>query len=310
MNVTPAGARVADPPYVQKITERVHAYIQPDGGWCLNNAGIVVGDEQVLLVDTAATAKRTYALRDAVASLTDAPIRTVVNTHHHGDHTHGNYVFADTARIIGHERCADSIRGEGKLLEQLWPAVEWGPIERVVPTETYDAGVTLDIGGIVAQLVHIPPSHTVSDSVVWLAEERVLFTGDLIFSGGTPFVLMGSVSGSLDALDALRRFEPLVIVAGHGEVTDASAIDEAARYLTWLGELAADAHGRGLPPLEAARRADLSEFAHLHNTERLAGNMHRAYAELDGAAPGAPLDLNAAIIDMVDYGGGMPECLA
>lgn len=309
MNVTPAGARVAEP-YLQKITDRVHAYIQPDGGWCLNNAGIVVGDGQVLLVDTAATAKRTYALRDAVASLTDAPVRTVVNTHHHGDHTHGNYVFADTARIFGHELCPDGIRAEGKLLEQLWPQVEWGEIERVVPSETYESGVTLDIDGIAAQVVHIPPSHTVSDSVVWLPEERVLFTGDLIFSGGTPFVLMGSLSGSLDALDTLRGFDPLVIVPGHGPVADASAIDEAGRYLTWLGQLAADAHGRGLSPLEAARNADLGPFAGLHNTERLAGNMHRAYAELDGAAPGAALDLGAAIVDIADYGGGMPECLA
>jgi cyclase len=309
VNVTPAGARVADP-HLQKITDRVHAYIQPDGGWCLNNAGIVVGDGQVLLVDTAATAKRTYALRDAVDSLTDAPVRTVVNTHHHGDHTHGNYVFADTARIIGHELCPDGIRAEGKLLEQLWPHVEWGEIERVVPSETYDSGVTLDIDGIVAQVVHIPASHTVSDSVVWLPEERVLFTGDLIFSGGTPFVLMGSLSGSLDALDALRGFDPLVIVPGHGPVADASVIDEAERYLTWLAQLAADAHGRGLSPLDAARNADLGPFAGLHNTERLAGNMHRAYAELDGAAPGAALDLGAAIADIADYGGGMPECLA
>jgi cyclase len=141
LNAAQAGVRVADP-YVQKITERVHAYIQPDGGWCLNNAGIVIGDEQVLLIDTAATTKRTFALRDAVGELTGAPIRTVVNTHHHGDHTHGNYVFADTATIIGHEQCAAAIQAEGSLLEQLWPAVEWGEIERVVPTETFSASTT------------------------------------------------------------------------------------------------------------------------------------------------------------------------
>jgi len=305
----PVGARVAEP-YLQKITDRVHAYIQPDGGWCLNNAGIVIGDEQVLLIDTAATAKRTFALRDAVASLTDAPVRTVVNTHHHGDHTHGNYVFADTATIIGHELCAPSIRAEGKLLEQLWPTVEWGEIERVVPNETFSERVTRDVDGIVAEVIHIPASHTVSDSVVWLPEQRVLFTGDLIFSGGTPFVLMGSLAGSLAALSALRDFDPSVIVAGHGQVADPSEIDATERYLTWLTQLAAEAHARGLSPLEAAQSADVGEFAQLHNAERLAGNLHRAYAELDGAEPGAPLDLAAAIVDIANYGGGMPECLA
>lgn len=311
MNATPNGARVADP-YIQKITDRVHAYIQPDGGWCLNNAGIVIGDEQVLLVDTAATAKRTFALRDAVRELTDAPVRTVVNTHHHGDHTHGNFVFADTATIIGHELCASGIRAEGRLLEQLWPAVEWGEIERVAPTETFgDRGaVTVDAGGIVAEIIHIPAAHTVGDSVVWLPEQRVLFTGDLVFSGGTPFLLMGSLAGSLAALGTLRAFDPLVVVAGHGQVTDVSVLDATEDYLTWLAQLAAQTHARGLSPLEAATSADLGEFAQLRDPERLAANLHRAYAELDGAAPGAPLDLGAAIADLANYGGGMPECFA
>lgn len=311
MDANPAsGARVADP-YVQRITDRVHAYIQPDGGWCLNNAGIVIGEDQVLLIDTAATAKRTFALRDAVTELTNAPVRSVVNTHHHGDHTHGNYVFADTATIIGHEQCAPGIQAEGKLLEQLWPAVEWGEIERVVPTETFDTSVTVDVGGVSVEVIHIPASHTVSDSVVWLPEQRVLFTGDLVFSGGTPFVLMGSVSGSLAALGTLRAFEPEVIVAGHGQVVaGVSELDAMERYLTWLAELAAEAHARGLSPLEAAQAADLGEFARLHNSERLAGNLHRAYAEVEGAEPGAQLDLGAAIVDIANYGGGMPECLA
>jgi cyclase len=309
VNAIPTGARVAEP-YLQKITDRVHAYIQPDGGWCLNNAGIVIGDEQVLLIDTAATAKRTFALRDAIASLTDAPVRTVVNTHHHGDHTHGNYVFADTATIIGHELCAPGIQAEGKLLEQLWPAVEWGEIERVVPDQTFSEKVTLDVDGIVAEVIHIPASHTVGDSVVWLPEQRVLFTGDLIFSGGTPFILMGSLAGSLAAVSKLRDFDPSVIVAGHGQVTDVSAIDATENYLAWLAQYSADAHARGLSPLEAAQRADLGAFAQLHNAERLVANLHRAYAELDGAAPGAALDLGAAIVDIANYGGGMPECLA
>lgn len=310
MNAIPSGARVADP-YVQKITDRVHAYIQPDGGWCLNNAGVVIGDEQVLLIDTAATARRTFALRDAISELTDVPVRTVVNTHHHGDHTHGNYVFADTATIIGHERCAPGIQAEGKLLEQLWPAVEWGEVERVVPNETFTDRVVVDVGGIVAEIIHVPASHTVSDSVVWLPEQRVLFTGDLVFSGGTPFILMGSLTGSLAALGALREFDPLVIVAGHGKVTDVSELDAAETYLMWLTELAAETHSRGLSPLEAAMSADLGAFAHLHNPERLAANLHRAYAELDGAEPGAALNLGAAIVDIVTYGGGaMPECLA
>jgi cyclase len=304
------GPRVAAP-YVRRVADRVHAYVQPDGGWCLNNAGIIVGDRQVVLVDTAATAARTEALRDAVASLTDAEVGIVVNTHHHGDHTNGNYLFAPTARIIGHEHCADEIVAESGLLERLWPEVEWGEIEITPPSEHFTTGLTLDVDGIEVELVHIPPAHTTNDTVVWLPQQRVLFTGDVIFSGGTPFILMGSLSGSLAALDRLRAFGPEVVVSGHGPVTGVDEIAATERYLTWLDSLARDAHARGLSPLEAARQADLGPFATLRNPERLAGNLHRAYAELDGALPGAAIDLGAAIRDMTIHNGGrLPECLA
>jgi cyclase len=309
MTVDPS-PRVAAP-YILRVADRVHAYVQPDGGWCLNNAGIILGERQVALVDTAATVARTLALRDAVATLTDAEVGIVVNTHHHGDHTHGNQLFAETARVIGHERCAAEVVAQGDLLERLWPAVEWGEIEVTPPTEHYATELTLDLDGIRLELVHIPVAHTTNDTVVWLPQQRVLFTGDLIFSGGTPFILMGSLSGSLAALDRLRAFAPEVIVPGHGPVTDAGAIDNTERYLTWLADLARDAHTRGLSPLEAAKEADLGPFANLLDPERLAGNLHRAYAELDGALPGAPIDLGAAILDMAMYGGGaLPECLA
>ncbi|MBS2961528.1 hypothetical protein KGA66_00620 [Actinocrinis puniceicyclus] len=113
------------------------------------------------------------------------------------------------------------------------------------------------------------------------------------------------------ALDRLRAFAPDVIVAGHGPVTDASAIDTTQQYLLRLENLARDAYAAGLTPLEAARRADLGTFRALLNTERLVGNLHRAYAEIRGGAPGSPVDLAAAIADMAAYGGGrLPECLA
>ena len=238
-------------------------------------------------------------------------MRTVVNTHHHGDHTHGNYLFAETARIIGHTRCAAEMQAQGDLLLRLWPDVEWGDFRIKPPSTSFTSELCLDIDGITVELEHVPPAHTTNDTIVWLPQQRVLFTGDLIFSGGTPFILMGSLSGSLAALDRLRAYEPEMIVAGHGPVTDAAAIAVTEHYLTWLDELACDAHAAGLSPLEAARRADLSPFGRLLNPERLVGNLHRAYAELDGAQPGDPIDLAGAIADMASYSDGrLPECLA
>ena len=119
---------------------------------------------------------------------------------------------------------------------------------------TYDDRVTLHVGDIEAQVIHPGVSHTVGDSVVWLPHRRVLFAGDLVFEGGTPFFLMGSLSGSLRALALLRELGAETVVPGHGPVTDPSAFDRAERYMRFVAEVAEKSHAAGLTPLEAARR--------------------------------------------------------
>ena len=93
--------------------------------------------------------------------------------------------------------------------------------------------------------------------MAWIPEHRVLFTGDLVFNGGTPFVLMGSVAGSLVALDALMELDPAVIVPGHGEVCGPDVVDIAGEYLRFLQQVTVDSIESDLTPLEAARQADL-----------------------------------------------------
>jgi cyclase len=122
---------------------------------------------------------------------------------------------------------------------------------------------------------------------------------------------MGSVSGSLAALDKLRSFPAHTLVPGHGPVSGPEVIEPVADYLRFVQDTARQAKAAGLSPLEAARQTDLGRFAQLHDPERIVGNLYRAYAELDGAAPGAPIDMPAALRDMVAYNGGQPlRCLA
>ncbi len=98
---------------------------------------------------------------------------------------------------------------------------------------------------------------------------------------------------------------------GHGEVCGPEVIDSVAAYLRFVQQVAKDGKAAGLSPLDAARQTDLGPFAELLAAERIVGNLHRAYAELDGAAPRARIDLLAALTDMVTYNGGQPlRCLA
>jgi cyclase len=139
----------------------------------------------------------------------------------------------------------------------------------------------------------------------------VLFTGDVVFKGATPFVLMGSVAWMPEALKVVASFEAATLVPGHGEVCGREVINQVADYMRFVQRLAEEGHQAGLSPLEAAREADLGAFADLSDSERIVGNLHRAYAELEGAAPGAPIDLMAAFSDMIEFNGGRPmRCLA
>ncbi|AZM88423.1 MULTISPECIES: MBL fold metallo-hydrolase [Streptomyces] len=293
-------------PYVVQPAAGVHAYVQPDGGWCLNNAGWISDGGRTLLVDTAATERRARALRDAVTA-SGAPLpRTVVNTHHHGDHTYGNATFAPEAVIVGHDQARAEQLAAGHQLELIWPATDFGAIEITAPDLTYSDRLTLHVGDTEVRVIHPGVAHTTGDSVVWLPRQRVVFTGDLVFAGGTPFLAMGSLAGSLRALELLRSLDAETVVPGHGPLTDASAYDATERYLRFVAELARQGREKGLTPLELAQGADLGEFAAWRESERLVANLHRAYAELGGEPEGVPLDILAVLRDMTVMNGGTP----
>ncbi|MEU0373285.1 MBL fold metallo-hydrolase [Streptomyces sp. NPDC006283] len=297
----------ATEPYTVRLAPDVHAYVQPDGGWCLNNAGFVSDGESTLLVDTAATERRARALREALLA-TGAPLpRTVVNTHHHGDHTYGNGVFLPEATVIGHDSCRSELLSAGHQLHLIWPQTDFGDIRITAPTLTYNDRLTVHVGDVEVRLIHPDrAAHTLGDTVVHLPGQGIVFTGDLIFNGGTPFVPMGSLSGSLRALDMLRSLGAETVVPGHGPITDPSAYDATERYLRFVAELAEEGHAKGLTPLQTARGADLGVLAALRESERLVANLHRAYAELDGQAEGSPLDAAAVFADMAAMNGGVP----
>ncbi|HEV3265140.1 MAG TPA: MBL fold metallo-hydrolase [Acidimicrobiales bacterium] len=302
-----------DPPRVEEVSEGIFAYIQPDGSWYINNTGFLVGSRGVISIDSCSTERRTRAYLDAIARRTDQPVRTLLNTHHHGDHTHGNYLF-DGATIVAHEWCRREMIATGLPANVgVWTDVEWGALEVAPPFLTYQHEVAVWVDDMRCELRHVgSPAHTTNDSIVWIPERSVLFSGDLLFNDCTPFVLMGSVTGAIDVLQTvLKPLHASTIVPGHGPVGGPGLIDDALAYLRFVLATAEAGLGAGLSPLAAAQAADLGPFAELLDSERIVGNLHRAYAELNGAAPGSPVDLLAAIGDMITFNGGRPlTCLA
>lgn len=294
---------------LREIGDRTYAWVQPDGSWWLNNAGVVVGDDAVLVVDTCATAARTRRFLDAAEEVAGGrPIRYAVNTHQHGDHTYGNSLLPAATVVIGHELMREGLRADPVIdgCPPFWaPVPDWGPVTRRLPDLAVADRLTVHVGGRRVELRHPGgPAHTTGDLIAWLPGERVLFAGDLVFAGLTPLVFMGSLTGALAALDWIAGFEPEVVVPGHGPVLRGRAeiervLDEHRRYYRWVLEVGRAGLAAGLDPLRSAREAGLGEFAAWADAERIVLNLHRVHADEGGRN----FDLAGALTDATTWLG-------
>ncbi|GIJ50657.1 MBL fold metallo-hydrolase [Virgisporangium aliadipatigenens] len=295
------------PPKVEDLGGGLYAYIQPNGTWFINNTGFLVSRTGVISVDACSTTRRTIAYREAIGRVTPQPIRTLVNTHSHPDHTVGNNQFG-TATIVGHEQTRRETLVPFPMAPGIFEPFDMGDTTPAPPFLTYTDGVTLWSDDLRVEVKYVgTPAHTTNDSIIWVPERGVLYAGDLLFNGGTPFLVSGSLSGAIEVLETvIAPLGATTIVPGHGELTGPDLIEPTLAYLRFVQETAKGAHAAGLTPLEAARETDLGDYAGWHDSERIVGNLHRAYAEIDGKPRGVPLDILAVLTDMVTYNGGRP----
>lgn len=295
---------------LHEVAAGLYAYVQPEGTWCVNNTGFVRGREAVLVIDSCATERRTLAFREAIRATTELPIRLLVNTHYHIDHVNGNGLLRPAA-IVGHERCRQRMLTPAKPPPaHAVDPVDWGAIDPVPPNVTLTDRLDVWVDERRLELRHFGRrAHTDNDVVVWVPDERVLFTGDLVMHSSMPLVMDGSVRGILQTLRELLALEPAVVVPGHGDVGGIELLHEQIRFYELIWRIAEQAREAGTSALEAARAADLGEFADLLDGERLVANLHRAIAELDN--PGiADMDMVPVFGDMVAFNGGPLRCVA
>ena len=287
---------------LHKLTEHCYAWLAPDGRWGWSNAGLVTGDGQSLLVDTLFDVALTRDMLTGMRAVTDArPIRTVVNTHANGDHWFGNELVAD-AEIIASRQTASEMATNGpglvlSLMRQDGPAGEFcrhifapfdfTTVKPTPATRTYDRELELDVGGTQVRVINLGPAHTAGDSVVLVPSQGVLYTGDLLFIGGTPISWAGPISNWIRACESMLGYGADVIVPGHGPVTGTDGIVAVLDYLRWIRDEATERHARGMSAQEAVRDIDLGRFATLSERGRIAQNVLCVYYELDPTLPRA-----------------------
>ena len=190
----------------------------------------------------------------------------------------------------------------------IFDPVDWGALEPAPPFVTFERRLNVYVDDLLVELHHFgTAAHTTNDVVAWIPERRVLFTGDLVFNGGTPFVLMGSVAGALIGPRPARRVRRRGPRPGPRSPLR-TRIDRHRGRVPPLrpGHGGRDRRRPGSPPWRRPARSTSGPIATLTDPERIVGNLHRAYAECAGARPGDPIDIAAAFADMLAYNGGRP----
>ena len=283
---------------LHELGDSCFAYLQPDGGWGWSNAGLVVGDGSSLLVDTLFDLKLTQSMLDAMAStVRTAPIGTVVNTHANGDHCYGTQLVSHADIITSHETALEmrdvtpatlaglnSAPGElGELFRNFFGAFDFDGIEVPEPTRTFTGRLEIDVGGRVIELVEVGPAHTKGDTLVFVPDAKTVYTGDILFIGGTPIVWAGPLTNWIAACDLMCSSDVDTVIPGHGPVTDKSGVVAVRDYLQYINDQATARFEAGMNAWDAAQDIALNEFGEWGERGRIAVNVDTVYRHLDPA---------------------------
>jgi cyclase len=270
-----------------EVADGVFAYVQEGGGLCVSNAGLVVGPEGCVAIDALFAPSMTRAFRAEIRRVTDRPVRLLINTHHHIDHTMGNAFFPEAA-IVSHANARREQERTGKgVLELLRPRIpelvaEADGVEVRLPDVTFEGELTVHAGGRSLRLLHFGPAHTIGDAVVLLEEERLLFAGDIAFSYVTPLAFEGHIGGWRRVCDEVDALPVETIVPGHGPVGGKAELREMRGYLQSIRDQARELFDAGKSADEASQAIDLGEYASWAEPERLPLNVGRLYQEFRG----------------------------
>lgn len=287
---------------MRELAPGVFAYVQATGQTGISNAGLIVGAESAVAVDALMVPSMTRRLVAAIKRTTRHRLGTLINTHHHLDHTGGNRFFPQ-ATIVSTARCrAELAPGlpPVALLQRFMPrfAREFPQVELALPSVTFDERLVIHDGHREIHLWHPgTPAHTSGDATVFLPRERVLFAGDLAFHFVTPLAFQGHVGHWIAAVDRVLALDPDVIVPGHGPIGTRAELVLMRDYLALVRREARARYDAGMTAEAAARDIKLGLYASWHEAERILPNVMRCYQEFRDETD-LPLDIPAMLDGM------------
>lgn len=262
-----------------------------------SNSAVIVNRDDVLIVDSHISPESARAMLREIKTITDKPVRFLINTHFHYDHANGNQVFAPAIDIIGHELTRKKLTGDEvlkrgifadvlrNLPQQLDDLLKRAAAEPVGPAKgrleqqlriqqayaealkelrptppnlTLQDRMTLIRGDREIQLLHLGRAHTAGDIFVYLPKERLLCTGDVVYNG-IPNLSDGYVNEWPETLEKIKALDFVDVIPGHGDpFKGRERLDALQAYMRDLWQQARALHDQGVRAAEAAKRIDMS----------------------------------------------------
>lgn len=238
----------AYPLETQKIGPGIYALVgeltqrSPDNFANNSTHGVIITDDGVVLIDPGGSYLGAKQIHEAIKALTDKPVKLVINTGGQDHRWLGNGYFKEQgAHIISSAAAADDQRERtdyhlNRLQNLIGDSLKG--TNPVYPDEVFESEKIIEMGGVTLELHHVGPAHTLGDSFVWLPEQKIMFTGDIVFTeralGTGP---AKNVKSWISVFEAMAAYQPKIVVPGHGHPTDlATATRDTHDYLAFLVE--------------------------------------------------------------------------
>lgn len=276
-------------PQIRKLEDGVYVYVGKNFN---SNCGIVLTQEGVVLIDSGHNPTDSRAILEVVRKLTPLPVRFLIDTEPHPDHTTGHFVFSPPAAVIAAEGAGESMRARERAdPERIQKLAAASPEMRaalegyrfVTPNVEYHQKLTLKLGERTFELLYLKGVHSESDTAVWLPKERVLFSAAGVvvnqINNLRPIV---SIPDILAAAKMMKSLNPAHVVPGHGMPGTVKIFEDSETYYTLLlervGKLAKE--GKSLDQIKKEVR--MPEYQHWAAQERFPTNVEAAYRAVKG----------------------------
>jgi cyclase len=274
-------------PQIKKIKDGIYVYVGKEFN---SNAGIVLTQDGVVLIDSGHNPTDSRAILDAVKKLTSLPVRFLIDTEPHGDHTTGHFVFSPPAVIIAHEGATDSMkkayspaRNEKLMAGSPEMRAAFDGFRMITPHMEYRQKMTLNLGERTFELMYLKGVHSEADTAVWLPKERVLFSASAVvvnqYNILRPFVTIPDI---LAAAKMMKGLNPEFVIPGHGTPGTVKIFEDSERYYALLLERVGKMAREGKSLEEIKKELRMPEYDGWASKDRIPSNIDAAYKVVKG----------------------------